>query len=70
MGLRQTADPKRDYYPLQEAARIVRTLQNSELRVAKAEQWLYLLDPKPGNPNLAAVKVIDEKNEFVGYWYR
>jgi hypothetical protein len=70
VGVARTIDTRRDFYPLSEAARIAHALTESEKGAPEDKRWSYLIEAKPENPDLAAVKVVDENSEFVGWWYR
>ena len=70
MGLHSTLD-KKDFYPLEEAARIAHTLTEGERKVEEEHlRWSYVIIADKAKPDLAAIAVYDEKNEFEGWWYR
>lgn len=70
MGLHPSPDQHRDYYPLEQAAKMRNALADGETHVSAAERWTYTIEAHPNNAGLAAIRVFDETNKHVGYWYR
>lgn len=69
MGLHRIADKQRDYYLLSVAAKHAHALNFSERHTEQALKWTYLIEVSKDNPDYACIKVFDEENKFVGYWY-